>query len=345
METDVKLTKLAKCAGCGAKVGAGTLAGLLGESMQQFDEKLLVGFDKSDDACVYAVNGDTALVQTVDFFPPVADDPFLYGMIAAANAISDIYAMGAEPKLALNILGMPEKLAMPAVKEILRGGYKKAIEAGAMICGGHTIFSSEPLYGLAVTGFVDPKKILTNSNAKPGDALILTKKLGVGIILTAIKAGLADKSLTDAVYAQLIELNKRAAEIMRKYQVHSCTDITGFGLLGHCCEMAQGSKAGLHLVSCQLPVWREAYSFADMGLIPEGAYRNREYCKGKISGQEKLKREELDILYDPQTSGGLMFALPEKEAEKCLAEMSGEIPEARIIGYVSEESSYSVYLE
>ena len=197
METDIKLTKLASCAGCGAKVGAGTLVQLLEGFRTHSDPRLLVGYDRSDDASVYYLDENTALVQTTDFFPPIVDDPFLYGQIAAANAISDVYAMGGEPKLALNILCLPESMPREMVQELLRGGYDKAYEAGAIITGGHTIHGAEPIYGLAVSGFVHPKKILTNSGARPGDVLLLTKPLGVGVLTTTAKAGLADEAVMD----------------------------------------------------------------------------------------------------------------------------------------------------
>ncbi len=192
METDVRLTKLASCAGCGAKVGAGTLSRLLEGFETRYDPRLIVGYDKSDDACVYVIDEETALIQTTDFFPPIVDDPFLYGQIAAANALSDVYAMGGEPKLALNLLCVAEAMGDDAVREILRGGYSKVYEAGAVIAGGHTIQGAEPLYGLAVTGFVSPQRVLTNSAAKPGDVLILTKPLGIGILTTAAKADLVE---------------------------------------------------------------------------------------------------------------------------------------------------------
>ncbi|MFR7646748.1 MAG: selenide, water dikinase SelD, partial [Butyricicoccus sp.] len=238
METEVKLTKLAGCAGCGAKVGAGTLVHLLEGFRTHTDPRLIVGYDKSDDASVYVLDENTALVQTTDFFPPIVDDPFLYGQIAAANALSDVYAMGGEPKLALNIMCLAQSMDDHAVQEILRGGYDKAYEAGAIITGGHTIQGAEPIYGLAVSGFVHPKKVLTNSGAKPGDVLILTKPLGVGVLTTAAKADLVEKSVLDRIYRQMAALNKSARDVMVKYPVHSCTDVTGFSLLGHSFEMA-----------------------------------------------------------------------------------------------------------
>ena len=213
METEVKLTKLAGCAGCGAKVGAGTLVHLLEGFRTHTDPRLIVGYDKSDDASVYVLDENTALVQTTDFFPPIVDDPFLYGQIAAANALSDVYAMGGEPRLALNIMCLAQSMDDHAVQEILRGGYDKAYEAGAIITGGHTIQGAEPIYGLAVSGFVHPKKVLTNSGAKPGDVLILTKPLGVGVLTTAAKAGLVEKSVLDRIYRQMAALNKAIAEV------------------------------------------------------------------------------------------------------------------------------------
>ena len=258
METDVKLTKLASCAGCGAKVGAGTLSRMLEGFRTHNDPRLLVGYDKSDDASVYKITDDVAIVQTTDFFPPIVDDPFLYGQIAATNALSDVYAMGGEPKLALNIMCLADKMDDHTVREILRGGYDKAYEAGAIITGGHTIHGAEPIYGMAVTGFVHPEKVLTNANAKPGDALILTKPLGVGIITTAAKADLVEEALLQKLYRQMATLNKTARDIMLRYRVHSCTDVTGFSLMGHSYEMAQGSGASVHIESGRVPYYAEA---------------------------------------------------------------------------------------
>lgn len=232
METDAKLTKLASCAGCGAKVGAGTLAGLLQDFKTHTDPRLIVGFDKSDDASVYVINEETALIQTVDFFPPIVDDPYMFGQIAAANAISDIYAMGGEPRLALNLLCVTEKMEDGWIREILRGGYDKAYEAGVIISGGHTIQGSDPLYGLAVTGFARPEQIRKNAGARPGDVLILTKPLGVGILTTAAKAELVDEDIMKRLYRQMAQLNREACRIMQRYRVHSCTDVTGFGQIG-----------------------------------------------------------------------------------------------------------------
>lgn len=345
METEVKLTKLAKCAGCGAKVGAGTLVHLLEGFRTHYDPKLIVGYDKSDDASVYVINEDTALVQTTDFFPPIVDDPFLYGQIAAANALSDVYAMGGEPKLALNIMCLAESMDRSSVQEILRGGYEKAYEAGAIITGGHTIQGAEPIYGLAVSGFVHPDKVLTNSGAKPGDVLILTKPLGIGILTTASKADLVEKPVLDRIYRQMATLNKEARNVMVKYPVHSCTDVTGFALLGHGFEMAQGSGCSIHIMTDRVPFHPEAYDLADMGFIPAGAYRNREYAGTGIHVKEGVSRTMQDILYDPQTSGGLLISLPGPVAVDCLKEMKDHFDEAEIVGYVTEREEYDLYLE
>ena len=345
METQVKMTKLASCAGCGAKVGAGTLSKLREGFKTHYDPRLIVGYDKSDDASVYYLDENTALVQTTDFFPPIVDNPYLYGQIAATNAISDIYAMGGEPKLALNIMCVTDAMDAHTVQEVLRGGYDKAYEAGIIITGGHTINGAEPIYGLAVSGFVHPDRVLTNSGAKPGDALILTKPLGIGILTTSAKADLVEKDVMDRIYAQMATLNKAARDIMVNYPVHSCTDVTGFSLMGHGYEMAQGSGATLHIKASQVPYHPEAYELAEMGFIPAGAYRNRDFAEAGVKNVAGISRALQDIFYDPQTSGGLLFALPETDAEKCLTELKKVIPNAAIIGYVTEELDASIYLE
>ena len=345
METEVKLTKLASCAGCGAKMGAGTLAKMLDGFKAHSDPRLIVGYDKSDDASVYVLDDNTALIQTTDFFPPIVDDPYLYGKIAATNALSDVYAMGGEPKLALNILCAAEGMAEETIREILRGGYDAAYEAGAIITGGHTIRGAEPIYGLAVSGFVHPQKVLTNASARPGDVLILTKPLGVGIITTGAKADMVEKEVLDRIYAQMATLNKAARDIMVGFHVHSCTDVTGFALMGHSYEMAQGSGCTIHIQVDKVPYHPEALELASMGLIPAGAYRNREYASAGVAVRGKISRAMEDILYDPQTSGGLLFALPKQEAQACLARLKQVIPNAAIIGYVTEKEDPYMILE
>ncbi len=344
METEVKLTKLADCAGCGAKVGAGTLVKLLDGMKTHQDDRLIVGYDKSDDASVYKIDDRTALIQTTDFFPPIVDDPYLYGKIAATNAFSDVYAMGGQPKLALNIMCITDGMDKETVQQILRGGYDTAYEAGAIITGGHTIQGAEPIYGLAVSGFVDPDKVWINSGAKPGDALILTKPLGVGIITTGIKAEMVDTDIRDRVYAQMAVLNKSARDILVNYTVHSCTDVTGFALLGHGFEMAQGSGCSLHFNVDQIPYHKEAYELADMGLVPAGAYRNRDYAEASVELTTDISGAMQDILYDPQTSGGFLAAIPQEEAAGCLAELQKCYPQAAIVGYVTKKQDSWIYL-
>lgn len=331
MEENVKLTKLAKCAGCGAKVGAGTLAKLLEGIETRFDENLLVGYDKSDDASVYKVSDTLALVQTLDFFPPIADDPYLFGQIAATNALSDIYAMGGEPKLALNILCVPEKMEKSAVHNILRGGYEKAYEAGAIITGGHSIFDDEPKYGLSVTGFVHPDKVLTNSGAREGDVLFLTKPLGIGILSTAMKAELLSAEGEALMYKLMTTLNKAARDAMVRFDVHACTDVTGFGFLGHSLEMAQGSDVTLEIDTKALDLLPEALSFARMGVLPAGLYRNRAFAESGVdAGSVELAVQ--DVLYDPQTSGGLLIAVSPKDADALFAALKEAVPSAQRAG-------------
>lgn len=309
------------------------------------DKRLLVGYDKSDDASVYAVRDDLALVQTVDFFPPIVDDPFLFGQIAAANALSDVYAMGAEPRLAMNVMCIAPQMGQDAVKAVLEGGYSKAYEANVLITGGHTIEDKEPKYGLAVTGFVHPDKLLRNSSAKEGDVLILTKPLGVGILMTAAQGDFVDDSLLKKLYEQMACLNKKARDIMIQYDVHSCTDVTGFGLLGHACEMARGSKKTIHFDLSAIPYHQEAYKMAAMGLVPAGAYRNRDFASPDITMKQTAAEPLLDILYDPQTSGGLLIAVAEKDAYALERNLQEAIPCAKRIGYVTKKAETALVLE
>lgn len=338
MEQDIKLTKLANCAGCGAKVGAGTLARLLDGLPVHADSNLLVGFDKSDDAAVYRVSDELALVQTVDFFPPIADDPFLFGQIAAVNALSDVYAMGGEPRIALNLLCVPKSMPDSAVHDLLRGGYSKVYEAGAVIAGGHSILDEEPKYGLCVTGFVHPNRILTNAGAQPGDVLFLTKPLGAGILTTAAKADLCPPDVLKAVYARMTTLNRAARDAMVQFRVHACTDVTGFGLLGHALEMAQGSGVQIKLNISALPIPPEALELARMGILPEGMYRNRKYAEPFVLA-DGIPLEIQDALYDPQTSGGLLIAVHPNDADALTETLQKTVPDACRIGTVSEYSN------
>ena len=334
-ENNIKLTKLAKCAGCGAKVGAGVLAQLLEGIKVHHDPNLLVGFDKSDDASVYKVSDDLALVQTLDFFPPIADDPYTFGQIAATNALSDVYAMGGEPKLCLNIMAIPESMPKDTVHQLLRGGYDKVYEAGALITGGHSILDDEPKYGLCVTGFVHPDKILTNSGAKPGDVLLFTKPIGIGVLTSAAKADMASKAGMELATRMMTTLNKAARDAMVTYNVHSCTDVTGFGLLGHLCEMAQGSDVEITLHVDAIDLIPESLELAKMGILPAGMYRNRTFAEPWVdAGDTELCKQ--DLLYDPQTAGGLLMAVDPADADALYEELKGVVPSAQRIGTVAE---------
>lgn len=343
MEQDVKLTRLAKCAGCGAKVGAGVLAKLLEGISVHEDPNLLVGFDKSDDASVYKITDDLAIVQTLDFFPPIADDPYLFGQIAATNALSDVYAMGGEPKLALNIMCIPKDMPRDAVHALLRGGYEKVFEAGALITGGHSIFDDEPKYGLSVTGFVHPDRILTNSGAKEGDVLLLTKPLGIGVLTTAQRAELLSDEGKALAYRLMTTLNKSARDCMVKYRVHACTDVTGFGLLGHLYEMTQGSDLTAVLDTSAIHIIQEALPFAEMGILPEGMYRNRSFAEQAVdAGDTPLAVQ--DVLYDPQTAGGLMISVHPEDADALYEELKTAVPCAQRIGVMERAGEKRILL-
>ena len=328
---DIKLTKLSKCAGCGAKVGAGVLSQLLEDIRVHHDPNLIVGFDKSDDASVYRVSDELAVVQTVDFFPPIDDDPYTFGQIAATNALSDIYAMGAEPKLCLNIMAVPESMPREAVHALLRGGYDKVYEAGALITGGHSIHDDEPKYGLAVTGFAHPDKILTNAGARADDVLFLTKPLGIGVATTAARAGLVSEETRNYAVRLMTTLNKSARDAMVRYRVHACTDVTGFGLLGHALEMAQGSGLAAEIDTAQIVFLPEALELARMGVLPAGLYRNRSFAEASVeAGGVELAVQ--DLLYDPQTAGGLLIAVNPDDADALQKELEKNVPCAQRIG-------------
>ncbi len=333
---EIKLTKLAECAGCGAKVGAGELSKLLEGLKVRQDPNLLVGYDRSDDASVYKLSDELALVQTVDFFPPIADDPYTFGAIAAANALSDVYAMGGEPKLALNVMAVPEDMPKEAVHAILRGGYEKAYEAGAIITGGHSIYDKEPKYGMAVTGFVHPDKLLTNSGAQPGDVLIYTKPVGIGVLTAGIKGSLTDEETRTFAEGLMMTLNKYARDIMVKYRVHACTDVTGFGMMGHLLEMAQGSEAEVHVDLSGIAFVPQALELARLGVLPAGVYRNRHFAERWVeAGETELAVQ--DLLYDPQTSGGLMMAVHPEDALALLEELRQDdrVLAPQLVGRVS----------
>jgi selenide,water dikinase len=311
------------------------------------DANVLVGLSRADDAGVYKVSQELALIQTVDFFTPIVDDPYWFGQIAAANALSDVYAMGGVPKTAMNLVGFPAAhMDLAVLRNIIQGGIDKLREADVVLIGGHSVEDNELKYGLSVTGFVHPRRIMAKSGLKAGDRLILTKPLGTGIINTAIKAGMASAALTERVTQLMAALNRTAAHVMAAYDVHACTDITGFGLIGHLAEMVNGSDIGVAVDSRHLPVLPEAIDFAAMGLIPAGAYKNREFRAGMVRTAATVERAVEDLLFDPQTSGGLLIAVDEGEAAPLLTDLRGNgVTDAVIIGHVLSEHRHTIVVE
>ena len=294
---------------------------------------MIVGFDTSDDALVYKVRDDLAVVQTVDFFPPIVDDPYTFGQIAAANSLSDIYAMGGDPTLSMNLICFPTCLPMDIMAKIMQGGADKVKEAGAIIAGGHTIEDSEPKYGLCVTGFIHPDRILTNSGAKPGDVLFLTKPLGIGILTTAQKAELLSEDGKQLAQRLMTTLNKSARDAMVPFRVHACTDVTGFSFLGHASEMAAGSDVQLRIDTAAIDLIPEALDFARMGILPAGMYRNRTFAEPMVdAGSVELAVQ--DMLYDPQTAGGLLIACDPADADALFAALKDAVPSAQRVGTV-----------
>ena len=310
------------------------------------DENLLVGVETSDDAAIYKVNDELALIQTLDFFTPVVDDPYLFGQIAAANSLSDVYAMGGEPRTALNIVGFPNCLDPKILGRILEGGASKVLEAGAILAGGHSIQDDEPKYGLSVTGFVNPNKIFKNYGSQPGDVIIITKQVGSGLINTAIKAEMAEKSQIDEVVTVMTSLNKKAKEVIENYPISACTDITGFGLAGHAMEMASSSKVTFEIDVNKVPYIDGALEMAKMGLVPAGTYNNKDYISGDV---ESINIEEcyLDLMYDPQTSGGLLITLAESEVENIMKDFEKKNMDTKVavIGRVLEKQEKSIVLK
>lgn len=317
---------------------------MLRQLPRSIDAHLLVGIDTADDAGVYQINDQTALIQTVDFFTPLVDDPFLFGQIAAANSLSDVYAMGGKPLTAMNIVAFPiGALGDEVLLQILQGGQSKVTEGQAVIVGGHTIYDEEPKYGLSVTGIVHPNKIWTNASAQKEDLLVLTKAIGTGVLATAARAEMFPLGVAAAIQS-MVTLNKQAAEVASQFNIHSCTDITGFGLLGHLYEMASASQVKVEISKKAVPFLVEALDAATMGLVPAGAYSNRDYLKSIIfdHGVEEPIR---DLCFDPQTSGGLLFSLPKNEAEKLVSALRNVgISQATIIGEVNGEGSGEIHV-
>ncbi len=311
---------------------------VLGKLARQHDPNVLVGFDHADDAGVYQIAPDQALVQTVDFFTPVVDDPYVFGQIAATNALSDVYAMGGKPLTALALVCFPEKAELEILERILAGGLSKMVEAGCTVIGGHSIRDEETKFGYAVTGLIDPKKVLTNAGARPGDALIFTKALGTGVISTAIKKGKAEPVWIDAAVQSMTTLNKRAAEIIQrgKFRVHAMTDITGFGLIGHAREMALASNVALRFFSKDIPVLPGALDCVRAGHVPGGLVANREFAECVVGYESELNAELKTLLFDPQTAGGLLISMAGGDCQKLVFELQNAGVLARHIGNVTE---------
>jgi selenide,water dikinase len=303
------------------------------------DENLIVGLDHADDAGVYKISDDLALIQTVDFFTPIVDDPYWFGQIAAANAMSDIYAMGGIPKTAMNLVAFPVKdMDLSILRQIIQGGLDKMNEAGVILVGGHSVEDSELKYGLSVTGFIHPDRILTKQNLKLGDRLILTKPLGTGIINTAIKGGLASAEIIKTVTGVMATLNRDAAEVMVNFPVHACTDITGFGLLGHLAEMVEDTGVGVHIQADSIPMLPETLNYAGMGLVPAGTFKNREFRECMVEFDHSIDRLIQDVLFDAQTSGGLLICVDKESADDLLSALEKKgIHEAANVGAVVAE--------
>jgi selenide,water dikinase len=330
----VRLTELSNCAGCAAKLRPDLLSELLAGLPNVRTKDALVGFETSDDAAVYRLTKDLAVVETVDFFPPVLDDPFAFGQIAAANAMSDIWAMGAKALFALNLVAFPKELDTKILKAILAGGATKAKEAGIPILGGHSVQSPEPKYGMAVTGVVHPKKVLTNSGGRAGDFLILTKPLGTGIATTALKRGVASKDLIKRVTRQMATLNKAAGEVFASgaFAVNALTDVTGFGLLGHGLEIARGAKKKLVLSLERVPLLPEIAALAEQGVVPGGTKTNLAHAEKGTRFLEGMPEAARFVLADAQTNGGLLACVPEKQVKKAIAALEKKGVEGWVIG-------------
>ncbi len=300
----------------------------------------------SDDAGVYRVSDELALIQTLDFFTPIVDDPYDFGRIAAANALSDVYAMGGVPKTAMNIVAYPmETMGREPLRAMLAGGAATLREANTVLLGGHSVEDAELKYGLSVTGFVHPAKILANQGFRVGDCLVLTKPLGTGIINTAIKGGLASQKTIVQITELMATLNRKAAEVMAGFEISACTDITGFGLLGHIAEMISGTGKGVTIESAKVPVMAEAYEFGSMGFVPVGAYKNREFRKNMVQAAAGFDPVLRDILFDPQTSGGLLIGCAEKDAAFLVRRLQDEgVREAAVIGFVTESQNNIIQL-
>lgn len=343
MEFD--LLNIVEQGGCSSKLPATELNKALADLPKVTNENLLVGITTHDDAGVYRINDNYALIQTTDFFPPVCSDAYDFGQIAAANALSDVYAMGGQVLTALNIMMFPASLPMELLKEILMGGHDKVEEAGGVIAGGHTIEDEIPKYGLAVTGWIHPDKIVTNSQAKPGDVLILTKPLGSGITISAKKIGLASEKTYNEVIQSMKQLNNKVAEIMNMYEVKCATDITGFGLLGHTFRMAQASKVSIKINSVLVPAFESIYELIDMGCIPGAAFRNLEFVENDCFFEKSIDYNNKMLLLDAQTSGGMLISTPPEKVDNILSELiQAGYTNSKVIGEIIKSKDKTVYV-
>ncbi len=338
---DVKLTSMVKTSGCAAKLSPTDLHSVIDKLPVYSDERLLEGFESSDDALVYKVYGDIVAIETVDFFPPMVDDPYIFGQIAAANALSDIYAMGGNPNVAMNLLCFPSCLDLSFMEKILLGGLDKVHEAGAVIAGGHTISDPTPKYGLCVTSFMKESDVWSNKGAKEGDVLVLTKALGVGVINTAKKGNEAPRESFEAAVDSMTRLNKIARDFARDLDVHAATDVTGFSLSGHAYEVASASSVSFEIDTKLLPLLPDAEELARFGLLPEGMYNNLDYVSDKVDFASGISQSMKDIVCCPETSGGLLLSLSEDEAMTLVERISK--PYASIIGRVVAKREKPIY--
>lgn len=342
MENKVRLTQMVTSAGCAAKIFPHILSDALKGVTWPTNENVLVGFEGKDDAGVYKITDELALIHTTDFFTPVVDDPYTYGQIAATNALSDIYAMGGTPINALNILAFPQKEDISIIKEILSGGADKVKEANCVIIGGHSVDIPNILYGLAVTGTIHPKDIKGNDGAKQGDVLILTKGLGTGVLNNMVKFSELDKGIYNVLISSMTRLNKNAAECMVKANANACTDVTGFGLAGHSMQFAKASKVNLIIDANKLPVLEGALNAVENNFLTRGDKSNREYTKDFYSTKGNVNKSIEHLIFDPQTSGGLLISVPEKRAAALLTDIRNHGDEkASIIGYVDRVTEYA----
>lgn len=332
-----------KGGGCTAKLGPAVLSRVLSRIPKVKDENLIIGYDSSDDAAVYKLTEDLAIVQTLDFFPPMVDDPYIFGQVAAANALSDVYAMGGEVRTALNIVCFPEAMDLNVLGQILLGGSEKVREAGGVLAGGHSIADSDVKYGLSVTGVIHPERIFANNRCEAGDVLLLTKPLGTGIVCTADRLGAASEGAMDLAVKSMTTLNKYASEIIKKYRVHGCTDVTGFGFLVHLCEMLT-HRFSAHIDASAIPYIPECPEYVEEFYLTAAGQRNRNHVEKQVEFVNCSFAIE-EILFDAQTSGGLLVSMPPEDGEAALKELKGLGLPCNIVGYVTDREEKTIIVE